>query len=426
MLSAPSQAQSLKVAVEQTIQNNPDVLIDSKHRLSIDQALIQAQSGYYPRIDLALGRGREYSENITTRQPGAEPTLTRSEASVTLTQMLFDGFGVRSEVERNQARVDSAAYKVAGTSEQTALRAIEAYIEVLRLREITALTAENANVHQRTFDQIKIRSESGVGRRADLDQIDARFALARANLVSAQANQADAEINFLRIVGVEPVNLSKEAEPLQIEIPKSLEEAMQVAIDNNPVLRSAGLDIEATGAQTRAANSTLLPRVDLQVGASRNKNIDGVPGNNEDRFAMVRMRYTFNVGGGDKARVKETILLGEEAREVQRRTQRQLKQSVQLSWNALMSVRKRLPQLRQHAEASALTRDAYTKQFSIGQRTLLDMLDSENESFTAATNYVTAQYLESFAQYRVLADLGRLLPALGVTPREEATLAGPQ
>ncbi|MGI4937599.1 MAG: TolC family outer membrane protein, partial [Janthinobacterium lividum] len=351
---------------------------------------------------------------------------TRNEASITLTQMLFDGYGVRSEVERNQARLDSAASRVAGTSEVTGLRAVEAYLEVLRLREITALTADNAAVHLRTFDQIKIRSESGVGRRADLDQIDARYALARANLVSAQANQRDAEINFLRIVGVEPVNLSKQTDPLLVEVPKSLDEAMQIALDNNPILRSARSDIEATGAQTRAAKSTLWPRVDLQIGASKNNNIDGVPGTNEDRYAMVRMRYTLNTGGGDNARVRETMLLGDEAREVARRSEQQLRQSVQLSWNALSSVRRRLPELREHASASALTRDAYIKQFSIGQRTLLDMLDSENESFTAATNYVSGQYLEQYAQYRVLSDMGRLLPALGVTPRPEASMAAPQ
>jgi adhesin transport system outer membrane protein len=420
LASPASQAQSLKAAIEQTIKNNPDILIDANRRLSIDEAVKGARGGYYPRIDLAAGRGIENSSNITTRQPGVENTLNRSEASLTLTQMLFDGFATKSEVARNVARLESAAAKLAGTSEQTALSAAEAYLEVLRLREIVDLTRDNAAVHQRTYDQIKIRSDSGVGRRADLDQIDARFALARANLVSAEANLRDAEINFERIVGIEATTPARPSEPLLVPLPNTLEEALQLANDYNPILRSAQADISATTAQINAAKSTETPRVDLQVGASKNRNIDGVRGANDDVYAMLRLRYTLSSGGTDTARINETVILSEEAREVMNRTRRQLVQSVRLSWNALVSIRQRLPSLREHASSSALTRDAYTKQFSIGQRTLLDMLDSENESFTAATNYVTGQYLEIFAQYRLLSDQGRLLPALGIAPREES------
>ncbi|MDB5839369.1 MAG: bepC [Herminiimonas sp.] len=423
---APAFGQSLKAAVEQTLKTNPDILIDANRRLSTDEALNGARGGYYPRVDLALGRGREYSDNPTTRVPGGDTTLNRGEASITLTQMLFDGFGVMSEVERNQARVNSAANRVAGTSEQIALRAIEAYLEVLRLREIVALTRENAGLHLRTFDQIKIRSDSGVGRRADLDQVDARYGLAKANLTAAEANLRDAEINFQRIIGVAPISISKPAEASQLALPASIDEAVQAALDNNPVLKSAQADLEAANAQIRAARSNLSPRVDLQVGASKNRNIDGVPGRNDDHFAMLRLRYTLFNGGTDTARVNETVHLSNEAREIMNRTQRQVAQSVRLSWNALVSVRERLPSLRQHAESSLATRDAYIKQFSIGQRTLLDMLDAENEAFSASTNHVTGQYLETFARYRVLADLGRLLVSLGVAPRDEAQLEAKQ
>jgi outer membrane protein, adhesin transport system len=422
---APAYSQTLKDAVEQSLKSNPDILVDANHRLSTDEAVKVARGGYYPKVDLALGAGREWSDNPSTRTPPPQNglTLSRGEASLTLRQMLFDGFAVQSEVERNQARVESAAYKVAGTSEQVALRAIEAYLEVLRNRELVTLTKENLGIHERTNDQIKIRSDSGLGRKADSEQIRSRFALSKSNVASAEANLRDAEINFMRIVGMKPGNLDKQQELDRATLPKSLDEAVQMAFDRHPILKSANADVEATGAQYRAAKSANSPRVDLELGMSKNRSLDGVEGANDDKYAMVRLHYTLFNGGSDTARARETAHLMNEAREVMSRTQRQVEQSTRLSWNAMDSVQERLPSLKEYAEFSAATRDAYNKQFSIGQRTLLDMLDAENEAYTASTNYVNGKYLSVFARYRLLADMGQLLNTLGISQRPEAQIS---
>jgi adhesin transport system outer membrane protein len=427
LLMTPAIGQTLKMAVEQTLQSNPDILIDANHRLSTDEAVKVARGGYLPKIDLTLGTGQEWSDNVNTRSAGGGTVLLhRNEAGLALTQMLLDGGQVKSEIDRNSARVASAANKVAGTSEQIALRAVEAYLEVMRNRDLVVLTRANADVHLRTFDQIKVRSDSGVGRKADLEQVNARQGLANANLVSAEANLRDAEINYLRIVGSAPINLSKVEAPAAAMMPATLEQALQTGLDHNPTLLSARSDVDATTAQINGAKSTESPRLDLQIGAISNHDADGVPGRTDSRYAMLRLRWNLFNGGSDMARVRETVALSSEAREVMMRSQRQLDQSTRLSWNALNSATLRLPSLRQHAESSGFTRDAYTKQFNIGQRTLLDVLDSENESFTAASNYVNGQYLEVFARYRILADMGQLLSTLGVAPRTESMLSAKQ
>jgi adhesin transport system outer membrane protein len=99
-----------------------------------------------------------------------------------------------------------------------------------------------------------------------------------------------------------------------------------------------------------------------------------------------------------------------------------MEQTVRLSWNAYRSARDRLPNLRQHAESSRLTRDAYVKQFAIGQRSLLDMLDSENEHFTADSNHVNGQFIELFARYRLFADTGKLLDSLAIPHLPESKI----
>jgi adhesin transport system outer membrane protein len=112
--------------------------------------------------------------------------------------------------------------------------------------------------------------------------------------------------------------------------------------------------------------------------------------------------------------------LTQEATQVSNRVRRQVEQSTKMSWNAYTTASERLTPLKEFATASEATREAYGKQFNLGQRTLLDLLDSENEYYTARTSYVTGQYTQLFASYRLLQNEGRLLESLGVPLPEEA------
>ncbi|GBG12471.1 outer membrane protein, adhesin transport system [Novimethylophilus kurashikiensis] len=412
---------TLTEAVDQTIKTNPDILIDANQRLSTDEAVKQAKGGYYPKVDLNLGYGREWSENISTQnRPGKDATLWRGESGLTLSQMIYDGSGTTSEVNRQKSRQNSAAHKVMGTSEQIALKAIETYLDVLRREELLKLAQENLAAHDRTFSQIKLRADSGIGRKADLEQAQARLSLSQANVASAEANLREANIAYNKVIGSMPSNLTK---PTAIDgIPASVDDALKVGLDNHPILRSALADIEATRAQQGAAEALMKPRVDLELGTNFNHNLDGVQYKSNDWYAMLRLRYNLFHGGADKARISEASVQTQAAIETMHRTQRQVEESLRLSWNSMITAQDRIPKLQATVEAAERTRDAYTKQFSIGQRTLLDLLDSENELYTDRSNLVEAQYIDIFARYRLMADMGRLLETLGVAPREEAKI----
>lgn len=424
MLAFQSQAyaQSLKDTVEQTIKTSPDVMIDVNRRLSLDKTVEQARGGYYPKVDLALGIGREWSENISTR-PGSD-TLTRKESGLSLSQMLYDGYATKNAVELSEAKVAAAASQVGDTSERTGLRAVEVYLEILRLQELLVLTQDNLAAHEKTFEQIKLRADSGVARQADMEQAQARLSLAQANLASAEANLREAKINFMRVTGNAPQGLEPAAGVSCELFPMNVDETISAAFSGHPALLAAIANYEAALAQERAADAPFKPRADLELGTGFNDNLDGVDYRNNDAYAMLRMKYNLYRGGADQARVRETRHLNKEALAVVERAKRQIEESTRLSWNALETAKERLPRLKAHADATALTRDAYAKQFNIGQRTLLDLLDSENELFTARTDYINGQYGEKFAQYRLMADMGKLLDTLGVARREEASLAG--
>lgn len=419
MYLSPLQAEPLKEVIQNLINTNPDILTTINHRRSIDHEVGVARGGYYPVVDLTLGYGRERTDNPFTRTLGVSNiTLTRRETEMTLRQMLFDGSFVGSEVDRQLARQNSSAYSAYGTSEQISLNAVEAYIDVLHQQELVDMTKDNLENHQRIFDQIKMRSDNGVGRKADLDQAQGRLSLVKSNLLSAESLLSDAKTKFRYITGQDAENMSKPVIPERL-LPTSEMQAVQVALENHPTLKSAMADIDAAHAQHEAAKALLFPRLDLELAGQRDKNLSGIVGDANNWQAMLRLRYNLFSGNSDAARSDQTALLSQEATDVSNHTRRQVEQAIKLSWNAYETATARLDPLKDFVDASASTREAYGKQFNLGQRTLLDLLDSENEYFTASTSYLNGQYTQMFAEFRLLQNEGKLLESLGIQLPEE-------
>jgi len=420
--SASVSAATLQEAVDVTIKTNPDVLAASNEREAVSKEVLQARAGYLPTVDLAIGTGYESTDNTTTRAVSHDNVhMNRDEASLNLRQMLFDGMQTKNEVLRHTARTNSRAYGVFGAAENTGLEAVDAYLNVLRRQRLVDLTTTNLEAHERTHDQIKLRSERGVGRKADMDQSQGRVALARANQIAEQSNLRDAETNYLRVVGDAVDSLSDPDSPANL-LPKTLDEAINVAIENHPTLKSANADLDSANAQHDTALAVFYPRVDFELGTTANNDLDGVDGHNNDVTAMFRLRYNLLNGGKDKARREETAFLINQAAEIRNNTHRQVEQSVRLSWNALETVNSQMNFFQLHVDSSENSRNAYQQQFSLGQRTLLDLLDSENEVFVARQALVNAQYDQLFAFYRVLNSTGSLLESLHVALPETTAI----
>lgn len=417
-------AVSLQEAVTTTLQTNPDILAAVNERRAVAKEIDQARAGYYPTLDLAVGTGWELTNNPSTRNAGKDEVhMNRDEASLNLRQMLFDGMATKNEVERQTARTNSRAFGVYSAAENTALEAVQAYLEVLKRQKLVDLAQTNLEAHERTHDQIELRSERGVGRKADMDQSLGRVARAKANLIAEQNNLRDAETTYLRVVGAAPESLQDPESPKAL-IPATLDEAIDMAINNHPTLKTATADLESAHAQHEAAKSPFYPRVHFELGTTLDHDINGARGTDRDVTAMLRLRYNLLNGGKDQARREETAHLINQAAEIRNNTHREVEQSIRFAWNALTTVQDQLAFFKQHVDSSEKSRDAYQQQFSLGQRTLLDLLDSENEVFRARTTYVEAQYDELYAYYRILNSIGILVNSLdNQLPEETATVA---
>jgi adhesin transport system outer membrane protein len=416
-----AQAMTLSEAIQSTVDNHPELHASVNDRLSADEDVKVAKGGYLPTVDLIAGYGREQTDSPSTRALGNhnKETLNYSDAELRLRQMLFDGFNTPNEVARTQATVNSRAYYIQGTAESLALRTVEVYLEVLKRREMVALARNNLQAHQRIHDQIRLRSERGVGSTADLDQSEARLALAENNLYTEQVNLADAQANFFSATGRMPDELEQPA-TVKGEVPENIELARQTVMDNNPYLKSAQADVYAAEKQYEVAKAPFYPRFDLELATSADDNVQGDEGHYNTWRAAVVMNYNLFNGMRDKARLQGAAHKINQSMDIRNNALRVLNENLALAWNAMENARLQTPKARDYADYTSRVREAYQQQFSLGQRTLLDLLDSENELFTANRRYTEVRYTEEFSMYRVISAMGELLKKQNVVVPAEA------
>lgn len=405
-----TQAAGLRQSIAESIDDNPVVQRALKSFEAVTEEVREAQAGYYPTIDATLGYGYEW----TKTSGSSDEELNRREVRLNVNQMIFDGGATGSEVERQEARMRSAMANLRDVSEDYVLEAGRAYLELLRREQLLNSANETLLNHVKIYEQIKRRSESGMGSLSSIQQAEGRLALAEVNALAAENNMRDAKANYERIFGLAPQEQLDAVDAMIAPLPATLEAAQALSATDHPVMSVAQADIEAAVAQREAAESRMYPRVDLEIERRWDDNLDGQPGPNEDLTAMLRLRYNLYNGGEDSARIRRSEHQLGEAQAVQRDAIRQVRQSLELSWNAYEILGRQMEFLSEHLSASQQTRDAYQKQFDIGQRTLLDLLDTENEVFSARNQLVEAQIDHQIAQMRVLNATGGLLSALNI------------
>jgi len=420
-LASPSCfAETLTDAITRSVANLPEVRAARANQRAIEQTAAQARGAWYPTLDLSLGQGRETSNNPSTRVLGSDQTLTRREAEVNLSQLIFDGGATSGQVRRFQARAEGAGDQLANAAETAGARVAQAYLDVIRLRELIAIAADNETRHRETLAQVSRLADVGQGRRADAHQAEARYALAQASLTQLRGQQAQAEAAFLHLTGQLPGILA-DAGSFQAMLPVSLSAALALALETHPAIRAAQKELLAAQADRDSLRSRYAaPRLALEVGTSANHDLDGLHGAYNDRYAMLRLRYNLFRGGIDDSRVREAEARVDEALANMGKARNDVERDLRQVWQGLEEDRNRLPQLQRYATASAQVVTAYRLQFSIGQRTLLDVLNAENELFAAKSSQYTGAYAVTLGELRVLAAMGKLLETLGVSVNLDA------
>lgn len=411
LVSINSYGLSVGETVKFTLQTNPEVLAALNERRSIEYEVRGAKAGYLPQVSVSAAVGHERRTAPVTGNE--EVDFDRRELGIQARQMIFDGFATKSEVARQRARYETAGFELQATANSVALRATEVYLNVLEASELLDLARESLWEHQNIFDQMKLRRDTGVGSKADLDQIMARLALANSNMVVAQNNFADAQTSFHRVTGLFP-NLENMTKPFTPEtFSLTREAAVKMALEGHPTLKAAVWDVKEADAQYRASSAPKFPRLSLEADKRWDENV-GLEGEDEDLVVSLRLTYDIYAGGANKARKKQTAALVAESKDIRNNSRRQVIESMQLAWNAYDALTTQKGFLQQHVDAAVSTKEAYSKQFNIGRRTLLDLLNTENEVIDSKRSLISAEYDRTFAIFRIRNATGNIIESLGI------------
>jgi adhesin transport system outer membrane protein len=415
-LCADAQIQTLKDAAQKAILTNPEVQAKWHSFQSTSSGRDAVFGGYLPNVSLTADTGRDNRDNRLGKSE-----LSRTSTAISLNQMIYDGFLTKNQVKQLDHLKQVRFFELQDTSESIALEVVRAYADVIRFRKLVSLSEDNYVRHRAVFEQIQAKSKAGVSRRVDLEQISGRLALAEANLVTETSNLHDVSARFQRLVGTMP---SKELESLgnlSNGVPGSIVSALNTAFTSHPALLASIENIESVNSGMNSRKSAYQPRLDFKARAERGNNVNFVTGRTNNNSAEFVMSWNLFNGGSDKARVQEAADQLNLARDLRDKTCRDIRQTLSIAYNDTRKLTDQLNFLDQHQLSIEKARDAYRQQFDIGQRSLLDLLDTENELFQAKRSFSNAEIDLFYAYARTQAGMGKLYSALGLTRRDDGT-----
>jgi adhesin transport system outer membrane protein len=410
---APAYAQSLSDTVRTAVSSSPKVESLVHNRESVEAEMRRAKGLYLPQLDVRSAIGPEYTDNILTQ--GTNGQHMRSELSAVLAEKIYDGGATAGQVDNERARSKSAAYRIAENAEDMGLDAVEAHLDVVRLRHVYQFADDNVRAHQDLLARVQQRSSGGAGREADVAQAQSRLEIALATRDETRGLLEDAEARYLGVVGTPPATLEDAQVPagaLSNDINGALAQLQQ----RNPTVKAREADIEAAQGLVEQADARFDPTVSLEVSGDKNRNVGGFPGRDNEARALLVLRWNLYAGGSDIANRQSAYAQVAQAKTDRLQALRDAEQNLRQAQSAYDSATRRIPTLQSSLTHIQQVRDAYNQQFQVGGRTLLDLLDAQNEVFQAQTRLATAQGQSTYNAYRVLAVEGLLLSSLNVAP----------
>ena len=407
--TAPAGTLTLRDAAQQAVLTNPEVLARGHGVRAAEAERDAARGGFLPRVDLNLSTGTERQSDVNGGNYG------RSSGSLTLTQLLYDGFATRDEVRRLDHATRARLFELIATSEAVALEAARAFLDVVRYRELVQLAEENFVEHRTVFAQTDQRVRARVARAVDLEQITGRLALAEANLLIETSNLHDTTARFQRVVGRTP--------PQQLPVPPLMAQglpadptaALVQTGERNAAVLAAIESVRAADAALAVRKDAYAPRVDFRLRRDQGRHLDGLPGSTNANVAEIVLNWNLFNGFSDRNRERQFAEQANVARDTRDKTCRDLRQTTLIAYNDVVKLREQLEYLLVHEASLSKALVAYRLQFQIGQRSLLDLLDTENERYQARRAVVNARVDLNAAHVRLQAGIGNLLQALDLS-----------
>jgi outer membrane protein len=405
-MGAPAWAETLKDALALAYQTNPSLLAQRANQRALDESIVQARSGLRPQLDVRVSASyaRDYSG-----APFSNPDSDGGAASIGLSQTIWSGGRIGHGISAAEASILAGRENLRDIEQTVLSSVIQAYADVIRDGEILAIRQSNLGVLQRQLEEASARFEVGEITRTDVAQSESRLAQSEADLANARAQLSVSRAVYAAVVGQAPGDLAPM--PALPGVPTDFDNALDVALEDNPAIRAAAYNQAAAEANVAAAKAEYLPSARLTAsygGTARDLDSLGDIADQTSFQAGASLSVPLFTGGLNSSRVAQARERANIAQINVEGERRNTLQRVSSAYAQSLSSRATLQAGEEAVRAATVAAEGVRQEAQVGLRTTLDVLNQELELRNAQITLASARRNEYVAQASLLAAMGRL------------------
>jgi outer membrane protein len=402
-------AETVPEALAKAYQSNPQLNAERARQRATDENVPQAMAGYRPQVNATLSYGLQAVRNLLVDNTIAGATLKPWTIGVTVTQTLYNGNKTANSVRVAELQVQSGREALRNVGQGVLLDAVIAYTNVLANQSLVDAQRANVTSLKETLGIAQKRLNAGDVTPTDTSQAEARLARGQADLNASEVTLAISQATYAAVIGAAPARLSP-AEPMDRLLPRSRDDALNQAFKSHPAVIAASFDVDVATTTIKVTESTLLPTITLQGSASRSRDSDPTLGTfGTDQASIVgQLNAPLYDGGLAAAQTRQAKELSSVSRLVLDQVRTQARTAATGAWVSNEGSKTAVTAAEAEVRAAGVALAGVQREAAGGQRTTVDVLNSQQDLVSAKARLIGAQRDRVIASYALLSAVGRL------------------
>jgi TolC family type I secretion outer membrane protein len=401
----PAGAQSLSEALAQAYATNPTLRAARAELRAVNEGVPQALSNWRPNLTVTGSAGKQHIDSQASFSSTKE-TTTPVTATAQLIQPLYRGGRTTAATERAEHEVRSQRSTLQSVEQSVLLRAVTAYMDIWRDQAVIAFNINNERVIERQLEATEDRFTVGEVTRTDVAQAETRLAVATADRIAAEGALSSSRAVYAEVIGSVPGVLPP---PLPLDgLPANLEAVTNLAVSRNPDVLAASFAEKAARRRVREVIGELLPSVQINASLSHSEETNQKSGETDRAQILAEVTIPLYQQGAVSSRVREAKQITNQRRIEVEESRRRIEQEAISAWEGLQTARAQIRSFESGVRAAEIALEGVRQENAVGARTILDILDAEQELLDAKVSLVRSQRDEIIAGYQVHSAIGRL------------------
>ena len=406
LMAGTAGADTLREALVSVYHTNPTLTGQREALRATDATVAIAKAAGRPQVSATAGINRDLSRSGILDTGGKGPTLS---AGVDISYPLFTGGAVKNGVRAAQTRVEAGRATLQAVEGDVFTEAVTAYMDVIRDRAIVELNQNNVKVLQTNLEATSDRFKIGDLTRTDVAQSEARLQLGRSQLATAVGRLAGSEATYRQVIGHAPGQLAPP--PPLPPLPKSEDEAVRIALANNPDLVAVSRAAIAAGYDVNVARASRLPTLSAVGSGTYVNELGGAIGNFPSTGGQTTVGLAARIpvfqGGLPAARIRQAQALQGQSLEQVVGTERAVVQAARSAFASYEAAQRAIQAETVAVQANELALEGNRAEQTVGTRTIIEVLNAEQELLNSQVALVTARRDAYVAGFQLLNAMGQ-------------------